>query len=169
MNLYKEVEDYSNYIIFKTGTIWSKYKNRFIKRFNSKKRESDGRIVKQVYLYKNGKKKTFLLHRLLGFAFIYNDDPINKIQIDHIDRNPLNNDLSNLRWVTLEEQSRNRKIHNNNKLGLRHIYKRKNRNLFIVEIPRLNYNKSFKTKEEALLQRNMFLESIGEDYENIDV
>ena len=55
-----------------------------------------------------GKDKKFhnkLLHRLLAEAFIPN--PENKPTVDHIDRNPSNNDLSNLRWATHYEQHQN--------------------------------------------------------------
>jgi hypothetical protein len=56
-------------------------------------------------LYKDGKYHNRLLHRLLAEAFIPN--PENKPTIDHIDRNPANNDLSNLRWATHIEQHQN--------------------------------------------------------------
>jgi len=55
-----------------------------------------------------GKDKKFhnkLLHRLLAEAFIPN--PENKPTVDHIDRNPGNNELSNLRWATHIEQHQN--------------------------------------------------------------
>jgi hypothetical protein len=56
-------------------------------------------------LYKNKQYHNRLLHRLLAEAFIPN--PENKPTIDHIDRNPANNDLSNLRWATHTEQHQN--------------------------------------------------------------
>jgi len=158
---YKQVEGYSDYIIFKTGKIFSKKRNRFLEPWDTKK--SGFRIM----LYKNKKGKFLFLHRLLGIAFIPN--PLNLKEIDHIDRNNLNNDLSNLRWVNRSENSLNRGLQKNNKLGLRFIHKHTNRNLFVVHIPRLNYNKNFKTEEEAILQRNCLLDYYGEDYENIDV
>jgi hypothetical protein len=62
-----------------------------------------------VRLHLNKKQKSFLLHRLLALHFIPNDDPENKIHIDHIDRNKHNNNLNNLRWVTCSENCRNKK------------------------------------------------------------
>ena len=56
----------------------------------------------QVSLYKNGKKKTELVHRLVGITFIPNPD--NKLTINHIDGNKLNNNLNNLEWATMKEQ-----------------------------------------------------------------
>ncbi len=53
----------------------------------------------------NGKTKKFLLHRLIADHFILN--PENKPEIDHIDRNPHNNKLQNLRWATRAEQCQN--------------------------------------------------------------
>ncbi len=49
--------------------------------------------------------KTFYVHRLVAEAFIPN--PYNKPTVDHIDRNPQNNHVENLRWATYREQSKN--------------------------------------------------------------
>lgn len=50
-------------------------------------------------------RKTVPVHRLVAEAFIPN--PYNKPTVDHIDRNPLNNHVENLRWATYREQSKN--------------------------------------------------------------
>ncbi len=52
--------------------------------------------------------KSRLLHRLLAKAWIPN--PENKPEVDHIDRNKQNNTLSNLRWVSRQENILNRDV-----------------------------------------------------------
>jgi len=61
---------------------------------------------RDVCVYKNGKLYNCNIHRLLALTFIPN--PENKREIDHIDRNSLNNDISNLRWVSHGENQRNK-------------------------------------------------------------
>ena len=51
---------------------------------------------KLVTLYKNKKLKTFLAHRLVAIAFIEN--PNSFPEINHIDENKQNNNVSNLEW-----------------------------------------------------------------------
>lgn len=50
----------------------------------------------QVGLYKNGKRKIKLIHRLVLEAFVEN--PNNLPEVNHKDENPSNNELSNLEW-----------------------------------------------------------------------
>ena len=163
---YKEIDDYPNYLIYRDGRVWSKNRKRFKKNQThvDKRIGKENRMVITIQLCKNGKQKTFYLARLLGIAFIPN--PLNLPEIDHIDRNSLNNDLSNLHWVNRSQNSLNTNVRKDNKLGLKYISK--DRNIFKFRLRRYKYEKYFKTEEEAILHRNMFLESVGEDYENID-
>lgn len=55
----------------------------------------------QVDLSKNGKKKRYLVHRLVALHFICNPRLLNVV--NHIDNNKLNNKASNLEWCTQKE------------------------------------------------------------------
>lgn len=55
----------------------------------------------RVSVHKNGQRKRYFCHRLVAKAFIPN--PLDKPEVNHKDGNPLNNNLSNLEWVTSSE------------------------------------------------------------------
>lgn len=59
---------------------------------------------KRVTLCKDGIRKAYLVHRLVAEAFIPNPD--NKPQINHIDEDKTNNAITNLEWVTNDENLR---------------------------------------------------------------
>ena len=61
----------------------------------------------KINLCKNGKRKTYLIHRFIALHFIPNDDET-KNYVDHIDGNQINNYIENLRWVTPVGNSRNK-------------------------------------------------------------
>lgn len=58
-----------------------------------------------VLLSKDNKAQTNYIHRLVAEHFIPN--PNNKPEIDHIDTNPLNFSIENLRWCTRKENCNN--------------------------------------------------------------
>lgn len=58
----------------------------------------------QMSLHKDGKQKTFRVHRLVALYFIPN--PENKPEVNHKDGHPLNNHVSNLEWATGSENQR---------------------------------------------------------------
>jgi hypothetical protein len=104
MNEFVDIIGYEGlYRINKNGEIWSCNNKKTLKcNLSGSKR------YYAVRLYINNKQKSFSLHKLLAIHFIPNDDPENKTQVDHIDRNKTNNSLDNLRWVTPIENNRNK-------------------------------------------------------------
>jgi len=52
----------------------------------------------QVNVYKKGKQKTYLIHRLVALKYIPN--PNNLPEVNHIDGDKLNNHYKNLEWCT---------------------------------------------------------------------
>lgn len=58
-----------------------------------------------LYLRNNDGKRLWYIHRLLAIHFIPN--PNNYKEVDHIDGNPHNNSLCNLRWVTHKSNQNN--------------------------------------------------------------
>lgn len=57
----------------------------------------------RVHLFDKSKGTLRFVHRLVAMAFIPNPD--NKPCVNHIDGNPSNNSVSNLEWVTYQENS----------------------------------------------------------------
>ena len=99
--VFRNIKGYPNYQISNMGRIWNAKTQRYLK--PSKK--SNGYY--QINLVAiNGKRKKEYLHRLLALTFI--DNPNNYPEIDHIDRNRENNELSNLRWVSKTMNQRNK-------------------------------------------------------------
>jgi len=66
---------------------------------------SDNGQKLQVTLSKEGAKKAHAVHRLVAEAFIVNDCPDYKTQVNHKDNNRYNNCVDNLEWVTPSENT----------------------------------------------------------------
>jgi len=138
------ITDYPTYHIFRNGSILSdNKKTRFLKI------SPDTTNYMRVGLCKHGKRKKFLLHRLLAIHFIPN--PNNYPVVDHIDGNRLNNNLNNLRWCTQKMNMNGyQKLRSTNKTGHRWIsYDNKNKKKYVVDKPGLKRN-IFLTLEEAV-------------------
>ena len=58
----------------------------------------NSRGYQNVILCKNGKTKTFTMHRLVAIAFLYNSD--NLPEVNHKDEDKTNNCVDNLEWCT---------------------------------------------------------------------
>ena len=138
------------YKIYDDGRVYSSYSNKFLRPINNK----FGR--KMVCLYKNGKAKTIKIHNLVAQHFI-GERPIG-LEIDHIDRNPLNNNVNNLRYITRSENEKNKYV--KGKIPYRHItescygFKKNKKRIF-------KKNSSKWSLEEAIKVRNEAYERLG--------
>ena len=135
------IKGYSNYNIDKNGIITNIKKNRIVKcQF-----DKDG--YKTLKLYNKGKYKRFKLHRLIGIHFIPQIE--GKEFIDHIDRNKLNNNISNLRWVNRSENNSNRSAYKHSKLKERYI-SIQDEKYYTISIRKHNFFKIYKIKDYDL-------------------
>ena len=97
--------------------------------------------------------KHFLIHRLVGIAFI--DNPSDYLEIDHINRNPADNRVENLRWVNDVLQAANKGFQKNNTSGYKNIIMEDNYyRVVIVRNKKIECRKRFSTLEEAIEYRN---------------
>lgn len=119
-----------------------------------------GRLLKINYagrypslaLSKEGTITTRTVHSLVAAAFLPNPEGLP--QIDHIDRNPKNNCLSNLRWVTREDNQANRGIPKHNTSGEMYIQVRPCGGYRLcISRKTLSVQKYFSTLEEAKAYR----------------
>lgn len=106
----------------------------------------DKRGYTSVFLNKNGITQRMLVHRLVAKAFIPN--PLGYPIVDHLDCNPQNNNVSNLRWCT-------QKMNMSNPISKLNIKKReinqKNNSLSkpVVRINKDNSIKIYPSQSEA--------------------
>lgn len=93
--IWKPVPEFERlYMVSNMGRVFSLYNDKYVDLSLNK----SGYVY--VSLWRNGVRKQFRLHRLVAMVFVPNDDPDNKVQVNHIDENKQNNAASNLEWCT---------------------------------------------------------------------
>lgn len=109
----QQIQDYNgkilpkfpNYIIFPQGKVYAIKTKKFISQTyrprNPKDINSKYSVTVNLKDADSESKYPVLVHRLVAMAFIPN--PENKPAVNHKDGNPSNNDVSNLEWVTPQE------------------------------------------------------------------
>jgi len=92
--VWKEIPFAPKYLVNEYGQVYST-KNKIILKTTMVRK------YHRVSFIVDGKDKAYLVHRLVAIVFIEN--PENKPEVNHIDGNQNNNHVSNLEWVTREE------------------------------------------------------------------
>lgn len=89
---WKKIPGFSQYSVSSSGEVRNDVRGLIKKPFVA----SNG--YANVDLYRDGKRYKFRVHRLVGELFVPNPDELDFV--NHKDGNKLNNDYSNLEWVT---------------------------------------------------------------------
>ena len=102
METYKKIQGFENYSVSDFGNVRND-KTGKIKNVNV-----DIKGYVRVNLSSKTERKNKFIQRLVARAFILN--PENKPQVDHIDNNRANNNIKNLRWTTISQNTQNRQL-----------------------------------------------------------
>ena len=93
--IWRDITDYIGlYKVSNTGEVFSIRSNKNLVKCHDK----EGYLI--LALSNNGKRENKKIHRLVALEFIFNDDKINKIQVNHKDEDKTNNNVENLEWCT---------------------------------------------------------------------
>ena len=156
MENYKIINEYPDYEISNLGNC----------------RRINGNVLKPIisgngykqynlcYTNEEGKRKQRpeYQHRLIGLYHIPN--PNNKPHIDHIDGNKQNNNIDNLRWVSISENLRNQKKAINKTSIYKGVYYRKDKKKWKSSIEVNKIRKDFgyfNTEKEASDIRDKYI------------
>jgi hypothetical protein len=159
--IWKTIENYETYSVSTFGNVRNDKTGRMIKG------GINGQGRRTATLRNNGKSESVSFHRLAALAFIANPD--NKNEVDHIDNNPLNNSIENLRWTTPSENAMNRQVTDINLSGVKGVHWCKSKQKWIARV-RTNgkcfHLGGFDTIEEATIARQTKANEIFGVYTN---
>lgn len=107
---YRAVEGYPLYEVNRAGTVRNKSTLKVLSIANPKG-------YPRMSMSRGKDRKLLYVHRLVATAFVPNDAPKTKTQVDHKDRDIRNFAADNLEWVTPSENSRRRRATGRDKRG----------------------------------------------------
>ncbi len=139
-----EIQGFSDYLVYDDGRVFSKKSRKYLKH------RSMTTGYKFISLCNQGKVKNMSIHRLVALHYI--DNPHNHPEVDHIDRDKSNNDISNLRWVDGSVNCQNTGMKNTNTSGHKNISYCNTRNKYVYQknTRGVHHVKRFNTLEEAV-------------------
>ena len=146
---WRDVADFPMYSVSNFGFIRNKKTGRILK-FSVRKKYCSVTLMTRVGDVSTAEKLS--VHRIVAKAFIPNPEPVTKPKADHIDRNPSNNRVDNLRWASDTENARNKSIMKNNTSGITGVYLHKPTGRWMSYIRnngKMEYLGLYDTKEEA--------------------
>lgn len=120
----------------------------------------------RVQLVANKKRKAMYVARLVAQAFIPNEGE-NDLFVDHIDGDPQNNNVFNLRWCTTSQNNMNCKTYSNNTSGHKGITFDKDRKMWRVRLTLNNeviHGGRFENFEEAVEVREQLVKKHFGEY-----
>lgn len=138
---WRQIDEAPNYSVSNTGLVKHTRLDRLLTGYNR-----NGYL--QVTIRQGDIGIARLVHRLVATAFIHNDDPVNRIYVDHIDTDPRNNCVSNLRWTTPKENMNNELTRQNISAG----HMRKSPKVYQVDIHPSLLQSSKGAENPSLLQ-----------------
>lgn len=128
---YREVPGYEGLYAVSIDTKEGECLSLHFKRGNTPKtlkgwRQADGRLYWELYKDKTRNNQQAARWIALTFPELVQNEYFDGAEIDHIDSNPLNNNPSNLRWVTGKENKNNQNTidkHRRKMLNNKHLSK----------------------------------------------
>jgi hypothetical protein len=146
METYKVVKGFENYSVSDHGNVKNNTTRKILKNC------PNVHGYEQVQLWKDQKRSTLKVHRLVALSFLPNLEA--KPMVDHIDNNILNNNVSNLRWATRVQNGQNRILNKNNKTGYKGVSfnKRKDKYVSVIQVDGIQVQLGYFTNIEDAKQ-----------------